>query len=136
KAARVIDGVITAGHAFGGDLEAVTPASALAVAHAALKADAIVIAMGPGVVGTGTPLGTTALEQGPLLDAAGALGGTPIAAARLSGADPRVRHRGISHHTMTALTRFTHVAALVPLPQGTALDATLREQAAALARSG
>ena len=136
KSASLIEAVITAGHAFGGDFEAVTPASALAVAHAVIEADAVVVAMGPGVVGTGTALGTTALEQGPLLDAAAALGGCPIAVARLSGADPRERHRGISHHTMTALERFTHVPAYVPLPAGTLHHALLAAQAELLANAG
>jgi len=136
KASRLIDGVITAGHAFGGDLEAITPASAIAAARLVLKADAVIVAMGPGVVGTGTALGTTALEVGPLLDAVGALKGTPIAIPRLSGKDPRERHRGISHHTMTALVHFTHVAAIVPLPHGTPWHALLARQASELERSG
>lgn len=116
KSAGILDTVITAGHAFGGDLEAVTAPSAIAAAVCAARSDAVIVAMGPGSVGTGTPLGTTALEQGPLLDAAGALGGSPVAVVRVSFADPRERHRGISHHVMTALTRFARGTAVVPLP--------------------
>ena len=136
KAAGLVDGVITAGHAFGGDLEAVTVPSAIAAAHSALGADAIIVAMGPGVVGTGTPLGSTALEVGPILDAAGALKGAPIAVPRLSCKDPRARHRGISHHTMTALLHFTHVPAYVPLPGDAAWEPLLQEKARQLAGAG
>lgn len=117
RRAGILDAVITAGHAFGGDYEAVTVHSAIAAAKAVAGADAAVVAMGPGVVGTGTPLGCTALEQGPILDAVGDLGGEPLPAVRVSFADPRSRHRGISHHALTALTRFVHRPLTVPLPR-------------------
>ncbi len=110
KEAGLVDAVVTAGQAFGGDLEAVTLHSALAAARAHLAADAIIVAMGPGEAGTGTRLGFSGLAQGEALNAAWALGGAPIAAARLSWADPRERHRGLSHHTVTVL----EVAALAP----------------------
>lgn len=102
-AAGLLDGTITAGHAFGGDLEAVTVASALSLARRVQRADVVVVAMGPGVVGTGTRLGTTALEVAAVADAASWLGGEPIVCARVSDADARARHRGVSHHTRTAL---------------------------------
>jgi Protein of unknown function (DUF3866) len=59
--------------------------------------------MGPGIVGTNTRLGFTGMEVGSILDAAAALGGQPIACLRVSFADPRSRHVGLSHHTRTAL---------------------------------
>lgn len=99
----LIVGTVTAGHAFGGDLEAVNVPSALALARHVLGADVIVVVMGPGVVGTGTRLGTTALEVAPALDATAWLGGQPVACLRLSEADQRDRHRGVSHHSLTAL---------------------------------
>jgi hypothetical protein len=104
RAKDLLCGTVTAGHAFGGDCEAVNIPSALIIARHVLRADAIVVSMGPGVVGTGTALGTTALEIGPALDAAAALGGTAILCARASDGDARERHRGISHHTRTAVT--------------------------------
>ena len=58
-AAGLIATTITAGHAFGGDLEAVSVPSALALARQVAAADITIVAMGPGVVGTGTDLGTT-----------------------------------------------------------------------------
>jgi hypothetical protein len=77
--------------------------SALAVAKHVAQADVAVVAMGPGIVGTNTRLGFSGMEVGPILDAAGALQGVPIAALRVSFADPRSRHHGLSHHSATAL---------------------------------
>jgi hypothetical protein len=99
----LIDATVTCGHAFGGDYEAVSIFSALAVAKHAGGADAAVVAMGPGIVGTNTRLGFTGMEVGSILDAAAALDGQPIACLRVSFADPRSRHVGLSHHTRTAL---------------------------------
>ncbi|CAN5461611.1 hypothetical protein BH10ACT3_BH10ACT3_05790 [soil metagenome] len=109
-------GSVTAGHAFGGDLEAVTVASALGLAAHTLGADAIVVGMGPGVVGTGTTLGTTAIEVAPILDTVRALGGEPILCVRASDGDPRPRHQGISHHTVTSARLSTARPWVAPIP--------------------
>lgn len=116
RAAGALCGCITCGHAFGGDLEAVNVYSALLAARAVLGSHVTVVMMGPGVVGTGSPFGHTALEVAPLVDAAAALGGRPVVIPRLSGADPRDRHRGVSHHTLTALGRLAFARATVVLP--------------------
>lgn len=84
------------------DLEFVTVAAALAWA-AAEGFDAIVCALGPGIVGTGSRLGHGALSLADVANAATALGGRPILAVRRSEADLRERHRGISHHAETML---------------------------------
>jgi hypothetical protein len=94
---------VTAGHAFGGDHEAINFPSALDVATRVAGADIVVSGMGPGVVGTASTLGTSAIELAPAIDAVGALDGLPIVAARTSAADTRARHAGLSHHTSTAL---------------------------------
>jgi Protein of unknown function (DUF3866) len=99
----LLAGTVTAGHAFGGDLEAVNVASALSLARHVLRADLIVVGMGPGVVGTGTALGTTSLEAAAAMDTVAALGGQPVACLRVSSGDPRDRHLGVSHHTRTVL---------------------------------
>src|SRR4051794_14346618 len=83
----LLDGTVTAGQAFGGEVEAVNVPSALWLARYALGADAVVVGLGPGVVGTDTALGTSSLDVVPALDAATALGGTPILCVRASGAD-------------------------------------------------
>ena len=107
---------ITAGHAFGGDREAVSVPSALVIAAAVERADLVIVAMGPGVVGTDSALGTTAVEAAHVLDSVAALGGRPILCVRASGADARPRHRGASHHVSTVLrlTRSPVEVATVP----------------------
>ena len=107
---------ITAGHAFGGDHEAVNVPSALLTAKR--HADVAVVGMGPGVVGTATKLGFSALEVGGILGATALLGGRPVAAVRFSLADPRLRHQGVSHHTTTALTLGTAARATIGVPRG------------------
>jgi hypothetical protein len=127
RGAGLVDVTVTCGHAFGGDLEAVSVPAALVVARHVARADAAVVAMGPGIVGTGTRLGHTGLEVGGVLDAAVALGGVAIAALRASDADPRERHRGVSHHTRTALTLATRSRVAVALPAvGGTIEARLR----------
>ncbi len=108
---------VTTGNAFGGDAEAVTVASGLAVARYHLGADAVVVAMGPGITGTGTALGTTGLEVAPIADAVTALGGRSLVALRVSQADPRDRHHGVSHHSRTALELCSRPTA-VAVPDG------------------
>lgn len=99
----LLRGTVTVGHAFGGTQEAVTLASGLVIARSVLRADAIVVGMGPGVVGTGTTLGHTALELSEIVHASATLGGRAIVCLRVSDVDPRERHRGVSHHCITAL---------------------------------
>lgn len=117
RASGYLQSVVTCGHAFGGDFEAVTLHSGLLAARKAARADLILVAMGPGAVGTGTTWGTTAIEVGIALDAASILGGRAIAAPRLSFADPRPRHHGLSHHTLTALGRVAQRRCEVALPR-------------------
>ena len=99
----VVDAVVTAGHAFGGDLEAVAVPSALALARHVAGADLAIVGMGPGVVGTASPLGTTAVEVAGIVDAAARMGARVALCCRASGADPRARHLGVSHHVATIL---------------------------------
>jgi hypothetical protein len=90
------------GACFGGDVECVTPWSALAWAKTAGH-DVAVCAIGPGIVGTGSPLGHGGLAAAAAANAALGLGGRPVIAARMSEADSRDRHRGMSHHTKAVL---------------------------------
>jgi hypothetical protein len=117
KERALVDNVITFGNAFGGDYEAVNIYSALVAAKHVCRADAVVVLMGPGVVGTGTKWGTTALEQGIFLNAVQHLRGTPIALVRMSEADSRPRHFGVSHHTLTVLKQIAQPGCIVPLPK-------------------
>lgn len=112
----LLDKTVTVGHAVGGDLEAVTLFSGLLAARWVLNADAAIVAMGPGVVGTGTPFGTTAIEVGQHADVVSLLAGRAIVAPRLGFADGRERHMGVSHHTLTALGRVAQRRCTIVLP--------------------
>jgi hypothetical protein len=98
-----IDAAVTYGHAYGGDLETMNKFTALIAAKHAAGADIAIVAMGPGIAGTGTELGHTGVETGEIVNAASRLGGSPILVPRISFADPRERHCGISHHTLSVL---------------------------------
>ena len=105
-----LSGTVTVGQAYGGEHEAVTLHSGLLAARHVLGADVAVVIQGPGNVGTGTRWGYTGVAAGEALNAAFTLHGRGVAALRVSEADPRERHRGISHHSTTAYGR----VALVP----------------------
>ncbi len=109
-------GTITSGQSFGGDLETVNIHTALLAAHVVWKADLAIIAQGPGNLGTGTRWGFSGVSVGEAINAVHTLGGRAVAVARMSGADLRVRHRGISHHTLTALIRVALSPLICPLP--------------------
>ena len=111
-----LEACITVGQAFGGDLEAVTVHTGLLAARAVCRADVVVVAQGPGNLGTGTRWGFSGVAAGEAVNAAGVLGGRPVASLRVSGADPRERHRGVSHHSLTAYGRVALMPADVPLP--------------------
>jgi hypothetical protein len=94
----LITTTVTAGACFGGDVECVTVASAFAWATAGAF-DAVVCAIGPGIVGTASSLGHGGLAAADAANTAAALGGAPVLAVRVSSGDKRRRHRGVSHHT-------------------------------------
>jgi Protein of unknown function (DUF3866) len=107
---------VTVGQAFGGDLEAVTLHSGLLAARHVLGADLVVVSQGPGNLGTGTRWGFSGVAAGEAVNAAAVLGGRPVASLRISDADPRERHRGISHHSLTSYGRVALARADVVLP--------------------
>ena len=107
---------VTVGQAFGGDLEAVTLHSGLLAARHVLGADLVVVSQGPGNLGTGTRWGFSGVAAGEAVNAAAVLGGKPVASLRISDADPRERHRGISHHSLTSYGRVALARADVVLP--------------------
>lgn len=108
---------VSAGQAFGGDHEAVNPLSGLDVAVSVAGADAVVVAPGPGIVGTGTRHGHGAVEGASLIDAAARRHADVIVALRWSDADTRARHHGLSHHSATVL-ELAREKALVAVPRG------------------
>jgi hypothetical protein len=127
-------GSVTVGQAFGGDLEAVTVHTGLLAAKLVLAAEIAVVCQGPGNLGTGTTWGFTGVACGEAVNAAAALGGSPIGVLRVSQADPRERHRGLSHHSLTAYGRVALAGAELALPdEPGAFWERVRAQAAPLA---
>jgi hypothetical protein len=94
---------IGAGACFGGDADAVNVYSALGLAKAR-GAQAVVAAIGPGIVGTGTLLGHGGMAAADAINASLELGGRGVLALRISQLDPRERHRGVSHHSHAVLS--------------------------------
>ncbi|WP_454856120.1 DUF3866 family protein [Promicromonospora soli] len=134
---------VTVGQAFGGDLEAVTVHTGLLAARHVAGCDVAVVTQGPGNLGTGTRWGYSGVAAGEAINAAATLHGRPVASLRVSGADPRDRHLGISHHSLTAYSRVALAPADIPVPAPTAdvenlpawgppLTRRIREQALAL----
>ena len=109
-------GTVTAGQAFGGDLEAVSLHSGLLAARHVLGAEMTVVAQGPGNLGTGTRWGFSGVACGEAVNAAAILGGRPVGSLRISAADPRERHQGISHHSLTSYGRVALARADIVVP--------------------
>lgn len=108
---------ITVGQAFGGDLEAVTLHTGLLAARHVLGAEIAVVAQGPGNLGTGTRWGFSGVAAGEAVNAASVLGGRPVGSLRISAADARDRHRGVSHHSLTAYGRVALARADIVVPE-------------------
>ena len=111
-----LDVTVTTGQAYGGDLEAVNVHSGLLAARVAADTDLVIVTQGPGNLGTGTRWGFSGTSIGEVVNAVSVLGGRPIGALRISTADPRPRHRTISHHSLTAYGRVALRPADLALP--------------------
>jgi hypothetical protein len=111
----LLAGHLTAGAAYGGERDAITTAGALQHGFAERHWHAAVCGPGPGILGSGTALGHGGLVALESAHTAAALGCTVVVAPRRSDADPRPRHRGLSHHTRAMLE-----LALVPFQVATA----------------
>jgi hypothetical protein len=98
-------GSVSVGQAYGGDLEAVTLHSGLLAARLVLEVDVAIVIQGPGNLGTDTRWGFSGVVAGEAINAAAVLGGRPVGTLRVSEADARPRHRGVSHHSRTAYGR-------------------------------
>ncbi len=116
REAGLLDGWISCGQAFGGEREAITVWTGMLAAKEVLGAEVIVVADGPGNLGSETTWGVSALTNGNALNAARTLGGRPVPALRVSFADARARHRGVSHHSLTILRDVCLVETNVPVP--------------------
>jgi len=102
KTRQLLETTIAVAPCVDADVQAVNVASALAWARWR-GFDVVVCGIGPGIVGTGSALGHGGLAVADAANAAVALGGRPIVVVRYSTEDRRERHRGVSHHTRSAL---------------------------------
>jgi hypothetical protein len=110
-------GHVTAAPAYGGEREALSVAGALDAAATDLEWDAILVGPGPGIIGSDTALGHGGMAALDSAHASLALGLPTLLSPRLSSADPRERHRGVSHHTLTVLELLLAAVAVV-VPNG------------------
>ncbi|HTA14325.1 MAG TPA: DUF3866 family protein [Solirubrobacteraceae bacterium] len=120
----LLAGHITTGATYGGESEAISTAGALHQGLRTLGWDAAVCGPGPGIVGSSSPLGHGGMYALDSAHTALALGARTLVVARMSSADSRPRHRGISHHTLTVLD-------LLLEPVTVALPAGIRSPAGA-----
>jgi hypothetical protein len=113
---ELVCGHVTAGPAHGGEREAISVVGAIDAAARRLGWDAIVVGPGPGILGSETRLGHGGIAALDAAHAALALGMPTLVSPRLSSSDPRVRHRGLSHHTASVLELLLGTVR-VPVPE-------------------
>lgn len=94
---------VTVAPCFGGAREAISTAGALHAAADRLGWEAAIVGPGPGILGSASRYGHGGMAALDSAHAALALGLPALLAPRLSAADPRPRHRGLSHHTRSVL---------------------------------
>jgi hypothetical protein len=120
REASLLCGHVTAGAAYGGELEAITVIGALHAAAEKLDWDAVIAGPGPGIVGSETALGHGGMAALDTAHASLILGLDTLIAPRMSSGDRRSRHSGISHHTETVLRMLLgNVRVPAPAPQPT-----------------
>jgi hypothetical protein len=122
-------GHITAAPSYGGEHEAISLAGALDAAAAELNWDAAIAGPGPGIIGSDTDFGHGGMAALDTAHTALALGLPTLLSPRLSGADPRERHRPVSHHTLTVM-RMLLAPVEVPVPTGNPVTTAILAEAA------
>lgn len=98
----LLAGHVTAAPAYGGEREALSTVGALDAA-AELGWDAVLVGPGPGIIGSDTAYGHGGMAALDSAHAALSLGLPTTISPRLSSADPRPRHQGLSHHARAVL---------------------------------
>jgi hypothetical protein len=114
---NLLCGHVTAAPAYGGEHEALSVAGALDAAANGLGWDIAIVGPGPGIIGSETRLGHGGMAALDSAHAALALGLPTLLSPRLSEADPRERHQGVSHHTLTVMELLLG-GVEVPVPTG------------------
>jgi hypothetical protein len=109
---RLVERTAAVAPCFGGDVRCLSTASALL--WAAGIAEVAVCSVGPGLAGTGTRFGHGATALAEVAHVSAALGGRAVLAQRVSRADARERHRGVSHHSRAVIDLVGDAAAAAP----------------------
>ena len=131
----LLGGHVTVAPSYGGEQEAISLTGALHAAAGTLGWDAAIVGPGPGILGSETRYGHGGMAALDGAHAALALGLPTLLSPRMSAADPRPRHQGLSHHTRAVLdlllagVSVPAPAALTDLPGGAEAAAALREAA-------
>jgi hypothetical protein len=127
---ELLCGQIAAAPAYGGEYDALSTVGALD-AGARLGWDAILVGPGPGIIGSNTEFGHGGMVALDSAHAALSLGMPTLLSPRMSSADPRERHSGLSHHTYTVLELLlapVDVACPVEYPEAAAELESAREE--------
>ena len=111
----LLAGHVSAGPSYGAEHEAISLVGAFD-AVPELGWDAILAGPGPGILGSATRYGHGGAAALDTAHAALALGMRTLLSPRLSGTDPRPRHRGLSHHT-AAVLELLLAPVQVPVPE-------------------
>jgi Protein of unknown function (DUF3866) len=127
---ELLCGHLTAGPAYGGEHEAISVAGGIDAALNALGWDAAIVGPGPGIIGSETSLGHGGIAALDNAHAALALGLATLFSPRLSSADPRERHRPVSHHTLAVLEMLL-APVQIPLPSGNSAATEILSRAVA-----
>ncbi|MGI8461379.1 MAG: DUF3866 family protein [Solirubrobacterales bacterium] len=112
----LLAGHVTAGPCYGGEAEAISVVGALHAAADRLGWDAVIAGPGPGILGSASRYGHGGMAALDVAHASLALGLPTLISPRLSGSDPRERHRGLSHHTASVLELLL-APVRVPVPE-------------------
>jgi Protein of unknown function (DUF3866) len=116
RSQELLTGHVTAAPAYGGEHEAINTLGALDAAASRLGWDGVIAGPGPGILGSASRYGHGGIAALDTAHAALALGRATLVAPRLSSADPRPRHRGLSHHTRAVLELLL-APVRVPVPE-------------------
>ncbi len=123
---------VSAGQSFGAAVEAVNVVDAVAAAKAR-GIRRVVLAPGPGHVGTASRYGFSSLDLAGQATLLAKLGASVALCVRASSIDERHRHRGVSHHTLT-LAGLLPEAGVVVVPDAPAhFDGELAQRLGAAA---
>lgn len=103
KESGLINSIITAGECYGGDYESINIVTGILYGFNKLKSDMIVICCGPGIAGTSTFYGFSTFDFIGSIYSVKLLGLLPVLIPRISMADKRERHMGLSMQCISIL---------------------------------